>query len=240
MIKEIFYIIMKGFFMRPKILYEDNSIIVCHKPAGYASQSDRSFHEDMVSFLKKHLAKELRRNSSSQQEPYLGIIHRLDKPVSGILVYAKNKKAAASLSLQVQGSSSEKMQKKYHATVHGKLETPDFFTLTNELLFDKKKNISYILENKTPQSKTAILKYRTLRTYQNESGEDLTDLDILLLTGRHHQIRAQLSHLGYPIVGDNKYGTLDDSKIPLCLCAYSLTFVHPDTKKLISFSLDGM
>ena len=223
--------------MRPKIIYEDSSIIVCQKPAGYASQADRSFREDMVSFLKKHLVKELRKNNSNMsKEPYLGIIHRLDKPVSGILVYAKTKKAAAFLSSQVSGNEKEKMQKKYHATVHGLLNAPEYVTLTNELIFDKQKNFSYVSDVKTDSSKTAVLKYRTLRSYQTKQGEYLTDLEILLLTGRHHQIRVQLSHLGFPIVGDNKYGTLDDSKIPLCLCAYSLTFLHPDTKKPVTFT----
>ena len=127
------------------ILYEDADIIVCHKPAGIASQSDRSFLPDMVSQIRNYLASS---QKNVRQIPYVGVVHRLDKPVEGILVYGKNKKATAALSKEIMAGGS--ITKLYEATVKGLLPVSDTpTTLTDYLLFDKQKNISTVVEKDT-------------------------------------------------------------------------------------------
>lgn len=179
------------------ILYEDPEIIVVKKPVGTESQSSRGFGADMVSEIKRHI-----HNSSPKAgEPYVGVIHRLDKPVSGVMVYAKTKKAAAALSKQV---ADGKMQKKYLAVVCGKpVDKVDNFV--DYLLKDGKTNTSRIVDKWTNGGKLAQLRFRELDSKNVEPYGGLSLLEVELLTGRHHQIRVQMAGHGLPLWGDNKY-----------------------------------
>lgn len=244
-----------------KIIYEDQDILVAEKPVGMESQSSRRFEPDMVSEIKKHLSTKLSTNSSTRRtEPYVGVIHRLDKPVGGIMVYAKNQKAAASLSKQVQGSQ---MKKTYQAVVCGKL-VDNVGNYVDYLLKDGKTNYSRVVDKKTADSKRAELNYRVESTSKGE--EPLTLVQIELLTGRHHQIRVQFASRQNPLWGDNKYnprwgGTLPmeaQGKKPaaagegdklgntphskeaggLALWAARLSFYHPATDQYMEFSVE--
>lgn len=226
---------LKGVFLKLNIIYEDKYIIVCHKPAGIASQNDRSFNADMCSMIKNHFAQELRKCNKPIVEPYVGVVHRLDKPVEGIIVYGKTKQASALLSKQVSESSGGKlMTKKYIATVDGELPLHTTYSLENYLYHDKRGNVSSVVDKSYPNSKLAKLNYTCIEHIDTPNGI-VSKVDITLLTGRHHQIRVQFSNLGHPIIGDNKYNNSNSRKLELC--AYSLTFVHPNGNEM-TFSLD--
>ncbi len=212
-----------------KYFYEDQDLIVVEKPAGISSQAQASYREDMVSLLTKHLLA-----SSNTSKPYLAVVHRLDQPVRGIMVFAKNKKTAASLSSQVQHNSSPSMEKIYRATVAGSLPLSSWQSLSDYIFFDKKNKISKVVEKDHKDAKLALLSYRCLANRDSAWGP-VSDLEIQLKTGRHHQIRLQLSHLGHPIIGDTRYGTI---RAPLQLVAYKLSFIHPRTGKLMTFQLE--
>lgn len=224
---------------RPEIIFEDNDIIVCHKPAGMATQTKRLGQQDMESFLKNYRA-------SKKEEPYIGVVHRLDQPVEGVMVFAKNPKAAATLSKQVQ---QRIIGKHYYAvctkTVHARLQPQEQTeelslgntgTLTDYILTDKKNNISKVVSpedaNKNPQAKRAVLDYEVIKQEQ-----DKTLFDITLHTGRQHQIRLQLSNMGYPIIGDKKYGGIANDK--LMLCSYRIEFEHPINGTKMDFKIDA-
>ncbi len=215
------------------ILYEDPYILVCHKQPGQPVQSANVRCKDICSELKTYL----RSKSEKSKQPYLGIIHRLDTGVGGLLVFAKNKKAAARLSGQVTDGT---MEKEYLAMVD--CEHPESSELLDgkdhllENYLVRKKNIhmAAVADEHTPGAKRACLNLKKI----NEGESPL--LRIRLLTGRFHQIRCQLSYAGLPIAGDCKYGTLACSskwQYP-CLYAYKLSFIHPTTGKRMSFTID--
>ncbi|SDB24944.1 RluA family pseudouridine synthase [Eubacterium oxidoreducens] len=209
--------------MKTDILYEDDELIVCYKPAGLPTQTRQITQKDLVSELRNHLSKE---NGDS----YVGVIHRLDQPVEGILVFAKNQKAAADLSKQVR---ERQIVKIYRAVVCG--EVPDKGVLEDELVKDSKANKALVLAQPSGQSKHARLSYKRLYT----NGE-VSLVEITLETGRYHQIRAQFAHDGHPLVGDRKYGSVSVQgweKMPLALCAIRLEFEHPTTKKSMEYTI---
>ncbi len=226
------------------ILYEDKELIVVIKPSGVESQSAKALDADMVSMIKNYLSKE-----NGISDPYVGVVHRLDKPVSGIMVYAKEKEAAAALSKQV---ASGGMKKIYQAIVCGQPKGKEGH-LVDYLSMDNKTNTSLVVSSKDKNGKKAELNYKLLK-HKYIDGKQLSRLEIELLTGRHHQIRVQLSHAGLPIVGDRKYnpmysdkegkekGTATAGKAAgdkggsLALAAVSLTFTHPKTRRSLSFS----
>lgn len=217
-----------------EILYEDEALIVGYKPAGMESQSSRSFAPDMVSEIRRHI----HISSPGKGEPYVGVIHRLDKPVSGILVYAKTKNAAASLSKQV---ADKKMLKKYLAVVCGKpVDKVDKYV--DYLLKDEKSNCSRIVDKWTTGGRRAELQYRELERAVVEPYGELTLLEVELLTGRHHQIRVQMAGHRLPLWGDNKYnptfagGAPHGSRVNVALAAYELTFLHPSSRQKMTFS----
>lgn len=183
-----------------EVFYEDNEIIVVKKPVGMESQSVHSFAPDLVSEIRKHI----HRLSTTSGEPYVGVIHRLDKPVGGIMVYAKTKKAAAALSGQVQ---NHQMQKEYMAVVCGK-PVDNVGNFVDYLLKDGKNNVSIIVEKGINGAKRAELTYEVVDTIveKAESNQVLSLVKIRLLTGRHHQIRVQFAAHGLPLWGDRKYG----------------------------------
>lgn len=277
-----------------KIIYEDSQIIVCYKESGLAVQSARIGTKDLESILKNYLCcqsldrklpvegcQSIRENQSvsalagkqTGKPPYLGVIHRLDQPVEGVLVFAKNPQAAASLSAQV---TDGQMKKKYQAVVclpetKSALEG----TLVNYLLKDGKSNTSRIMSENVKGAKRAELDYRILQVKDmgketeaenNEKSQIVIQhedrpvkialAEIDLHTGRHHQIRVQMSGAGMPLLGDRKYAPdvkvmMEEEAIPGCceaewremkgqlaLCAVSLEFIHPRTGKKMQFTCE--
>lgn len=220
---------------QPKIIYEDDIVIVCHKPAGLATQTRRLGQPDMESFLKNHVA--LAGNSTGKGVlPYIGIVHRLDQPVEGVMVFAKTPKAAADLSDQVRTHS---FGKKYYALVQLPENVayftkasglPESGTLEDWILFEKAKNTSAVVPEKTGGAKRGILDYQVLG---QKNARAL--LDITLHTGRHHQIRVQLAHLGTPICGDRKYGKAVSGSP--ALCSYHIDFEHPVDGRRMAFEI---
>ena len=198
------------------ILYEDKEIIVCHKAAGIAVQSARIGMPDMESTLKNYLVAK-----NPGKMPYLGVVHRLDQPVEGVLVFAKNKKAAAGLTGQITSGSDTK----------GHLE--------DYLKKNGKTNTSAVVTPETDGAKKAVLDYEVLNEVSDE--RTLTGKRILvriqLGTGRHHQIRVQMAHAGMSLLGDRKYNPEDSSGLPLGLCSCHLVFRHPVTGKKLEFQV---
>ena len=204
--------------MEIRILFEDEQIIVCEKPAGVAVQTKRLGQADMESLLKN-------RRAGKGELPYIGVVHRLDQPVSGVMVFAKTKEAAAALSRQIASGLADKF---YYAV------TGQF---TDYLLRDGRTNTSAVVESSTPGAKRAELSYEVL---EQKNGRAV--LRIHLGTGRHHQIRVQLAHAGMPIVGDRKYNFKENMKLsgePLCLCSYKIGFRHPKTRRNLAFEIDN-
>lgn len=218
-----------------QILYEDPYIIVPVKPAGMEAQSSHSFEPDMVSELRKHINKLSTKPSTGSAEPYVGVIHRLDKPVGGVMVYAKTQKAAAALSKQVQEGI---LRKTYCAILCGK-PVDSVGKYIDFLKKDGKNNYSQIVDKSVDESKLAELSYKILETKVVE-GQELSLAEIQLHTGRHHQIRVQFAGHGTPLLGDAKYGKPQQNRpFPsnsLALWAMKLTFFHPETGKPMTFS----
>ena len=206
-----------------KILYEDNHIIVAEKPPNIPSQSDKTEDEDMLTIIKQYLKEKYNKPGNV----YLGLVHRLDRPVGGVMVFAKTSKAASRLSEQVRNKT---FKKEYLAIVDGKIDQQKGI-LEDYLLKNQANNISKVVKENTKNAKYAKLEYEVLK-YNEEI--NLSLLKILLHTGRHHQIRVQLSHFGHSICGDQKYGTRGRGK-QIALWAYQLTIEHPITKEKMSF-----
>lgn len=207
-----------------KIIYEDNHILVAEKPPNIPSQSDKTGDEDMLTLLKEYLKEKYQKPGNV----YLGLIHRLDRPVGGVMVFAKTSKAAARLSEQVRDKI---FQKEYLAIVDGKPEKASG-TLEDYLLKNEKTNTSKVVQEGTKNSKYAKLDYEVLK-YQEDI--NLSLIKVQLHTGRHHQIRVQLSYMGHSICGDQKYGTRGRGK-QIALWAFKLTIEHPITKEKMTFT----
>ncbi|MDE6214508.1 MAG: RNA pseudouridine synthase [Lachnospiraceae bacterium] len=221
------------------ILHEDSDILVCHKPAGIATQTARVGQADMVSEVIGYLAS---RTEAANKNPYLGVVHRLDQPVEGILVFAKNKTAAAALSRQAAG---ERMEKEYLAVVCGK-EIPQSGELTDYLLKDGRTNTSRVVPSEVKDAKKAVLEYEVLEKKPPEEDDScrLAFVRIRLHTGRHHQIRVQMANAGMSLLGDYKYA--DETALAvsrrlelkeIALCASRVAFDHPVTRKRMQFQI---
>ena len=206
------------------IIYEDNHIIVVEKPANIPSQSDKTGDKDMLTMIKEYLKEKYNKPGNV----YLGLVHRLDRPVGGVMVFAKTSKAASRLSEQVRNKT---FKKKYIAIVNGKME-PDKGTMQDFLWKDAKSNTSYVVKEGKKNSKLAELDYDTVK-YDKE--QDLSVVKIDLHTGRHHQIRVQFSSRMHAIYGDNKYHGRG-AGTGICLWAYELTINHPTTKEEMTFT----
>lgn len=232
---------------KEQILYEDNDIIVCHKPAGLAVQTAKVGQRDMVSEIANYLAASKKyesaaiSNRNEQYNPYVGIVHRLDQPVEGILVFAKNQKAANGLSKQIAGNE---MEKYYYAIIPDSClsgEAGDGIkgSLVDYLYKDGKTNTSSIVPMQQKGAKRAELFYE-IRNRKADEGIAL--VRIKLVTGRHHQIRVQMSHAGMSLIGDYKYADGQTRALSeqlqqrqVALCAYELRFRHPATGKPLVF-----
>lgn len=208
--------------MKLDILYEDNHIIVVKKIIGVLSQEDATGDLDMLTLIKGYLKEKYHKPGNV----FLGLIHRLDRMVGGVMVFAKTSKGASRLSEQIRNHTFDKS---YIAVVHGLTKKED--TLCDYLKKNVKNNIVYVADKINPEAKFAELSYNLI-DYKN----DLSLVNINLKTGRPHQIRVQFSHQGNPLVGDNKYGNLDE-KLNIALFAYKLSFNHPITKKLLTFTI---
>ncbi len=253
-----------------RCLYEDAGILVVEKPAGYESQEGGTFSKDMVSEIRNYL---VAKPGAPKGIPYVGVVHRLDKPVCGVMVYAKTKEVAAALSRQVaektdlavrgdvHPSGVLSMEKVYYALVWDEqgLVNPVGEERRDWLYVSKKEKKAYLLSGKVPatgegcDAKTAILRYQVVETVPPKPlamlsgilcGAPVKLLRIELLTGRFHQIRAQLSAAGFPVVGDTKYAVglsepaqQKNRMLPLGLCAYELAFTNPLTGERQRFHL---
>lgn len=206
-----------------KVIYEDNHIIVVEKPVNIPSQGDKTGDTDMLTIIKEYIKEKYNKPGNV----YLGLIHRLDRPVGGVMVFAKTSKAAARLSEQVR---EKEFQKSYLVIVDGKMEK-EKETLEDYLLKNEKTNTSKVVKEGTKNSKYAKLDYEVLK-YDKEL--NLSVLKILLHTGRHHQIRVQLSSRGHSIYGDQKYGGRGHGK-QIALWAYKLQISHPVSKEKMDF-----
>lgn len=205
-----------------RVLYEDNHVIVVVKEKNVLSQADNTHDIDMLTIIKKYLKEKYNKPGNV----YLGLVHRLDRPVSGIMVFAKTSKAASRLSDQVR---KKEIKKTYMAVVKGIIKK-DEDTFVDYLLKLDNGNTIVTTKNK---GKESVLTYKVLkRNY--EKNETLVSID--LKTGRHHQIRVQFASRGYPLCGDQRYGKSDKTQI--ALCAYKLEFIHPTTKQLMKFEIE--
>ena len=206
-----------------KVLYEDNHIIVVRKDPNIPSQADKTEDLDMLTIIKKYLKEKYNKPGNV----YLGLVHRLDRPVGGVMVFAKTSKAASRLSNQVR----EKIfKKKYLAVVDGEFDRENGI-LEDYLYKDERNNISKVVKPEKKSAKLAKLDYKVLA--YNEV-KDLSLVKVNLHTGRHHQIRVQLAHAGHSIFGDQKYGTRGKGK-QIALWAYELTIQHPVSKEEMTF-----
>ncbi|GHV01811.1 RNA pseudouridine synthase [Clostridia bacterium] len=204
------------------IMYEDNHVIVAVKPANMPTQEDASGDPDFLNAVKAYLVEKYRKPGAA----YLGLIHRLDRPASGVMVFAKTDKAAGRLSETVREGGFEK---KYFAVVLGTPQNPAG-KLVHFLLKDEQKNNVSIVPSGTDGAKRAELDYKALK-----SADGFTLVDIDLLTGRSHQARVQMNSMRTPIYGDVRYGGQRAAGGNLALFAYSLRFPHPVTKKTMVF-----
>lgn len=209
--------------MTPEILYEDKYIIVCVKPAGIATQSKSIGTPDMVSILKNHIAE----SEGTTGEPYLAVIHRLDQPTSGILVFAKTKEAARNLSRQMKEGG---FSKHYLAELRS-IPIPREGILEHYLVKDGRANVMRICTADTPDAKLARLSYQVIKINDDSS----CIAEVVLDTGRQHQIRAQMAAIKCPISGDSKYGPKEPVKKPLGLYACRLSFRHPHSQNSMAF-----
>lgn len=231
--------------MNLRILFEDNDIIVCYKPAGVPTQTAKLGAVDMESLLKNHIYK----TQKEKKPPYIAVIHRLDQPVEGLLVFAKTPFAAKELSREVQTRAG--FGKYYKAVLCG-VPLEKSARLENYLVKDGKTNTSRVASKNEKDAKKAVLSYEVIRILDQteEAGVDIdfsairSLVKIKLDTGRHHQIRVQMANMGCPIWGDSKYGVekecaiVDKSWKQIALCAYRLEFSHPKTKKHMEFEIE--
>lgn len=206
------------------IVYEDNHIIVVNKHSGEIVQGDKTGDKPLVETVKEYLKEKYAKPGNV----FLGIPHRLDRPVSGLVIFAKTSKALSRLNTMFRDGD---VHKTYWAITKN-MPVASEGTLTNWLTRNEKQNKSYAYDREVPNAKKAILKYKTLTRSQN-----YTLLEISLLTGRHHQIRCQLGHIGCPIKGDLKYGAQrSNTDGSISLLSHHVDFIHPVSKEHISLT----
>ncbi len=217
-----------------RIIYEDKYIIVLHKPAGVATQTKNVAESDLCSYVKNYL-----------NGGYVGLINRLDRQVEGLVLMAKSSSMAAILNREL---TEHKMEKSYRARVYidnanSNVITDSYVRLSDYIEVDKTKNMSRICDKTVVGGKKGELEYK-MTDIETEDEYYIADVDIRLLTGRHHQIRLQLSNIGMPILGDLKYGSdksVKYSKVhgmtDIQLCAYKLKFIHPSNGVELTFAI---
>lgn len=205
-----------------ELVYEDNHILVVLKPQNIASCPDESGDENVLDILKEYV----RKKYDKKGNVYIGLVHRLDRPTGGLMVYAKTSKAAGRLSEQMK---TGKFEKRYLTVLVG-APSPEKGRLENWLKKNTVNNMVYLSTQGTDGAKQALLEYEVL---QKEGGLALTE--IKLHTGRSHQIRVQTAGISHPVYGDMRYGGERAQKGKLALWAYSLAFTHPVTQERMRF-----
>ncbi|MCI8483351.1 MAG: RNA pseudouridine synthase [Lachnospiraceae bacterium] len=206
------------------IIYEDREIIVCHKMPGIPVQTGKIGQMDLISILRNYLAEK-------GETPEIFLVHRLDQPVEGIMVFAKTKSSAADLGRQIQ---EKRVEKKYLALTEG-IFTEKTGTLENYLLRDGKSNTSKVVPKGTKGAKLARLSYEVQRELEGNASL----VKVSLETGRHHQIRVQMAQAGHPLIGDKKYNKNCPKKyIPVGLCSVGTSFCHPSTGQKMEFETE--
>ena len=203
------------------IIYEDNHLLVVEKPINIPVQADSSRDIDLITMLKEYRIK----HENKKGDAYIGLVHRLDRPVGGIMVFAKTSKSASRLSDQIRKNN---FHKTYYAVVNGCLPKEGKFE--DYLIKNEKENKSYVTTKN--KGKYSCLEYKLINTKEN-----LSLVKINLITGRSHQIRVQFSSRNHTLIGDSKYGNNWDN-INIALFASSITFNHPTTKEKLTFNLN--
>lgn len=212
-----------------KILYEDNHIIVVVKPAGIPVQQDKTSDLDMLTIIKAYLKEKYNKPGNV----YLGLVHRLDRMVGGVMVFAKTSKAASRISEYIR---QKNVKKRYLAIVNGKMDvTGDVVELKDYLVKNERLNMSRVVDKSVKGSKESILEYKVIKNFKYNNKEySLVDID--LHTGRHHQIRVQFSNISHPLYGDIKYGNkINKVGQNLALFSYYLSFFHPTKDEYLEF-----
>lgn len=211
-----------------EVIYDDNQVVVALKPANIPTQADNSGDEDMLSKVKAFVKEKFNKSG----EAFIGLVHRLDRPTAGVMVFARNSKSASRLTAQIQNGE---FQKTYYAVVKGSPKKPKD-RLINYLKKDEANNKVSLCSLSEIGAKKAVLDYEVLAKH-----EGLSLLKINLETGRSHQIRVQLSGIGCPVFGDAKYGidVAPNSKTTnLALWAGELEFKHPTEDKVLVFKVN--
>lgn len=204
------------------VIYEDNHVIVVEKPCNVPSQADKTGDADMLTLVKAYIKEKYQKPG----DVYLGLVHRLDRPVGGIMVFARTSKAASRLSEAIRIND---FSKKYLAVVEGIFEEKTG-TFEDYLFKDEALNKSRVVSKEKKGAKFAKLSYEVV-----EECEDMSLVKINLETGRHHQIRVQFSHAGHPLIGDQKYGKSAPG-VQIALWAYELEFKHPVKDEVMKFT----
>jgi 23S rRNA pseudouridine1911/1915/1917 synthase len=204
-----------------QVVYEDNHIIIVSKKSGEIVQGDKTGDEPLSEIVKKYIKVKYHKPGNV----FLGVVHRLDRPVSGLVVFAKTSKALSRLNQMFRDSN---VHKTYWAITKNVPKNPEG-TLINWITRNEKQNKSYVYDKEVPHSKKAVLSYKLIGHTDNYSL-----LEIHLMTGRHHQIRCQLAHMGCPIKGDLKYGApRSNPDGSISLLSRFVEFVHPVSKETI-------
>lgn len=207
------------------ILYEDNHLLVVIKPKGVPSQADNSNDDDLLSLLKQYIKEKYNKPGNV----YLGLVHRLDRPVGGVMVFAKTSKSASRLSAQI---AEHGFKKTYLCVCEGIIKDG---SMEHYLLKNRDKNIVYSVSKNTAGAKRAVLDYKAIESYN-----DKTLCRVNLITGRSHQIRVQFCTCGHPLLNDMKYNNNAKAGKWIALYAYSLEFEHPTKKNLMKFCAEQL
>ena len=209
-----------------KVIYEDNHLLVVEKPVNILSQGDDTNDKDMVNLLKQYVKEKYNKPGNV----FIGLVHRLDRPVGGVMVFAKTSKAASRLSEQVRNKTFKKV---YRAIIHGEMDKKES-TLRDYLYKNKKTNMVSVVNKNHKEAKDAELSYKTLN---KENGFSLVEIN--LKTGRSHQIRVQFSSRKHPLFGDQRYGqNVNKVGQQISLWSYKIEIQHPTTKEKMEFTCE--
>ena len=212
-----------------KILYEDNHIIVVIKEPGIPVQEDKTGDLDMLTIIKQYIKEKYNKPGNV----YLGLVHRLDRMVGGVMVFAKTSKAASRISEYIR---QKNVKKRYLAVVNGKMKvSAEKIELRNYLVKNERLNMSRVVDKSVNGAKESILEYKVLKNFEYK-GKEYSLVDIDLHTGRHHQIRVQFANINHPLYGDIKYGQkINKVGQNLALFSYYLSFFHPTKDEYLEF-----